>query len=108
MRGENIDLQAGGLLGWSKISTQLLAVLLIEREGGTASKIWIQSRFGIELGQVPSARARTRDKLRVTFSDLQISPKAPSTRARDGDTVALSDGIQGSTVHTREGWGLRA
>lgn len=34
MRGENIDLQAGGLLGWSKISTQLLAVLLIEREGG--------------------------------------------------------------------------
>ena len=60
MRGENIDLQAGGLLGWSKISTQLLAVLLIEREGGTASKIWIQSRFGIELGQVPSTRARTR------------------------------------------------
>ena len=33
MRLENIELQAGGLLGWSKISTQLLAVLLIEREG---------------------------------------------------------------------------
>ena len=84
LRVRNTDLQAGGLLGWSKISTQLLAVLLIEREGGTASKIWIQSRFGIELGQVPPARARTMDKLRVTFSDLQISPKAPSTRARDG------------------------
>lgn len=34
LRVTNSDLQTGGLLlGWSKISTQLLAVLLIEREG---------------------------------------------------------------------------
>ena len=92
---ENIDLPASRT--WSKISTQLLAVLLIERVSQLANKVTL----GYFVGAVHTREDEGVSNLRST----EIGPCRPYARGRGAALTQFQNGTE-CAVHAGGGEGL--